>query len=66
MAYGRIDEYLDKNALSEYVDGIILVKEAGGFCTDYSMGENILKKKEICAGNPSIHNNVIKIIKKNQ
>tara|TARA_X000000368_G_C22948290_1_gene675435 strand:+ start:128 stop:892 length:765 start_codon:yes stop_codon:yes gene_type:complete len=66
VASGRIDAYLDKTDLSEYVAGIILVKEAGGFCTDYSMGENILEKKEICAGNPSIHNNVIKIMKKNQ
>ena len=66
VASGRIDAYLDKIDLSEYIAGIILVKEAGGFCTDYSMGENILEKKEICAGNPSMHNNVIKILKKNQ
>jgi myo-inositol-1(or 4)-monophosphatase len=64
VASGRIDAYLDKIDLTEYLAGIILVKEAGGFCTDFSMTENIISNKEICAGNPSIHNNVIKTIRK--
>ena len=63
VASGRTDAYLDKIDLFEHSAGVILVREAGGFCTDFSMAENMLNKKEICAANPSMHNNVIKIIK---
>ena len=63
VASGRTDAYLDKIDLFEHSAGVILVREAGGFCTDFSMAENMLNKNEICAANPSMHNNVIKIIK---
>ena len=63
VASGRTDAYLDKIDLFEHSAGIILVREAGGFCTDFSMAENMINKKEICAANPSMHNNVIKIIR---
>ena len=63
VASGRTDAYLDKIDLFEHSAGIILVREAGGFCTDFSMAENMTYKKEICAANPTIHNNVIKIIR---
>ena len=63
VASGRTDAYLDKVDLFEHSAGVILVREAGGFCTDFSMAENMIYKKEICAANPSMHNNVIKIIK---
>ena len=63
VASGRTDAYLDKIDLFEYSAGVILVREAGGFCTDFSMAENMINKKEICAANPSMHNNVIKIIR---
>ena len=63
VASGRTDAYLDKIDLFEHSAGVILVREAGGFCTDFSMAENMINKKEICAANPSMHNNVIKIIK---
>ena len=63
VASGRTDAYLDKIDSFEHSAGIILVREAGGFCTDFSMAENMINKKEICAANPSMHNNVIKIIR---
>ena len=63
VASGRTDAYIDKIDLFEHSAGIILVREAGGFCTDFSMTENMINKKEICAANPSMHNNVIKIIR---
>lgn len=63
VASGRTDAYLDKIDLFEHSAGVILVREAGGFCTDFSMAENMINKKEICAANPSMHNNVIKIIR---
>ena len=63
VASGRTDAYLDKIDLFKHSAGVILVREAGGFCTDFSMSENMIYKKEICAANPSMHNNVIKIIR---
>ena len=63
VASGRTDAYLDKVDLFEHSAGVILVREAGGFCTDFSMAENMINKNEICAANPSMHNNVIKIIR---
>ncbi len=66
VASGRIDGYLSATfQMFEDLAGVILIKEAGGFCTDFEMSENIINKKEICVGNPSMHSNLIKILKKN-
>jgi len=63
VASGRIDGYLQRMPIYYNMAGILIVRESGGFCTDFSMAENLFDKNEICAANPSIHNQAIKLIK---
>jgi myo-inositol-1(or 4)-monophosphatase len=63
VASGRIDACLNTTHMFEDLAGILLIKEAGGFCTDFEMSENNGFKKDICAGNPSIYSNLIKVLK---
>ena len=63
VASGRIDACLNTTHMFEDLAGILLIKEAGGFCTDFKMSENNGFKKDICAGNPSIYSNLIKVLK---
>jgi Archaeal fructose-1,6-bisphosphatase and related enzymes of inositol monophosphatase family len=61
VASGRIDACFNTTHIYEDLAGILLIKEAGGFCTDFEMCESNGYKKDICAGNPSIHNKLIKV-----
>ena len=63
VASGRIDACFNTNHMYEDLAGILIIQEAGGFCTDFEMSENNGYKKDICAGNPSIHSNLIKVLK---
>ena len=63
VASGRIDGCVNTAHMYEDLSGIMLIKEAGGFCTDFQMSESNVYKKDICAGNPSIHSNLIKVLK---
>ena len=63
VASGRIDGCVNTAHMYEDLSGIMLIKEAGGFCTDFQMSESNVYKKDICAGNPSIHGNLIKVLK---
>ena len=63
VASGRIDGCVNTAHMYEDLSGIMLIKEAGGFCTDFEMSENNGFKKDICAGNPSIYSNLIKVLK---
>ena len=42
--------------------GIILVKEAGGFVTDYQGNENYLKNKTLLATNSKINKEMVNIL----
>ena len=63
VASGRIDGCVNTAHMYEDLSGIMLIKEAGGFCTDFQMSESNVYKKDICAGNPSIYGNLIKVLK---
>tara|TARA_Y100001970_G_scaffold223719_1_gene275483 strand:+ start:650 stop:1411 length:762 start_codon:yes stop_codon:yes gene_type:complete len=63
VASGRIDGCVNTTHKYEDLSGIMLIKEAGGFCTDFQMSESNVYKKDICAGNPSIHGNLVKVLK---
>jgi len=41
-----------------------MVREAGGFVTDLSGGPDIMTKSEICAGNETIHRQLLDLLKK--
>ena len=65
VAAGRTDGFWQRNLNpSECSAGIILVKEAGGFCTDFSMRDKAGLGIQVCAANPNLHGNLIKFLHK--
>jgi len=63
VAAGRCDGFWQRNL--NYWDiaaGIILVKEAGGFVTDYQGNENYLKNKTLLATNSKINKEIVNIL----
>jgi len=64
VAAGRCDGFWQRNL--KYWDiaaGIILVKEAGGFVTDFSGNNEYIENKTIIAANSRINEEMIKILK---
>ena len=64
-AAGRFDGFWEMNLNSWDVSaGMLLVREAGGVLTDFLGGSQIVDRKEIVAGNPSIHAYILDRIRK--
>ena len=42
--------------------GTLIIREAGGFVTDFSGGENFLESGNIIAGNPKVYKELMKTI----
>jgi len=65
VASGRCDGYWERGIQPwDIAAGIILVREAGGFVTDLSGGPDMLAKSEICAGNETIHRQLLDLLRK--
>ncbi len=63
VAAGRADGFLQRNL--NYWDiaaGIIIVKEAGGFITDYSGNSDYINKRNILVTNSFINKDLVKLI----
>ncbi len=66
VACGRFDCYYESTLNAwDVAAGILLVQEAGGKISDFEGGENYLFGKHIIAANPSIHKDILGIIKRN-
>ncbi|MEO3389172.1 inositol monophosphatase family protein [Mesorhizobium sp. CAU 1741] len=65
VAAGRVDGYWE-NWLAPWdvAAGILLVREAGGFCTDHKGGQDMFDEGSIVAGNEPIHRALLKTIQK--
>ncbi len=64
-AAGRFDAFYEYGlAPWDVAAGKILIEEAGGFCTDFSNGNEPIEKKELLCGNPAIHSALLPIIQK--
>lgn len=65
VAAGRLDGFWE-DGLSPWDigAGILLVREAGGFVTDKSGGQNIFETKGLIAGNEQIHKALLKSLAK--
>ena len=64
VAAGRCDGFWQRNL--NYWDiaaGIIILKEAGGFITDFNGGNEYVKNKTVLATNAKINNEMIEILK---
>ena len=65
VACGRFDGYWERGINSwDVAAGIVLVREAGGFVSDLSGGADMLAKGEICAGNETIHRQLLDLMRK--
>ncbi len=65
VAAGRFDGFWEDHlAAWDIAAGIIMIREAGGFTSDTSGGQNMLAKGSICAGNEHIHKSLLKTIAK--
>ena len=63
-ASGRLDAYWERDlGPCGMAAGILLVKEAGGYVTDASDGEAMLQAGSICAGNETMHRQLLALIK---
>ena len=64
VAAGRCDGFWQRNlSYWDIAAGIILVKEAGGFVTDFEGNKGFIENKTILAANSKINEEMIKILK---
>ena len=63
VAAGRFDGFWE-SALQPWdvAAGILLVREAGGFVTDFRGGDRAIERQEVLAGNDAIHSRLHKVI----
>ena len=65
VACGRFDGYWERGIKSwDVAAGVVLVREAGGFVTDFTGSSEILTKGEVCAGNEAIHRQLVELMRK--
>lgn len=63
LAAGRFDGvWEDRLAPWDIAPGLLLVKEAGGFITDYAGGNDAVAKGQVVAGNEPIHAALLKSV----
>ena len=64
VAAGRCDGFWQRNLMYwDIAAGIILVKEAGGFVTDFNGNNEYIENKTILAANSRINEEMIKVLK---
>jgi len=63
VAAGRFDGFWESDlAPWDVAAGILLVREAGGFVTDYRGGDRAIERKEVLAGNDALHSRLHKLV----
>ena len=65
VACGRFDGYWERGINTwDVAAGIVLVREAGGFVSDFTGAADMLSKGEVCAGNEAIHRQLVELMRK--
>jgi myo-inositol-1(or 4)-monophosphatase len=65
VACGRFDGYWERGINSwDVAAGVVLVREAGGFVSDFTGSAEMLTKGEVCAGNEVIHRQMVELMRK--
>ena len=63
VAAGRCDGFWQRGlSYWDFAAGIILVKEAGGFVTDFNGTDKFIENKTIISANPRINEAMIKLL----
>jgi myo-inositol-1(or 4)-monophosphatase len=63
VAAGRFDGYWEENLnFWDIAAGILLVREAGGFVSDFRGGEAGIARGEVLAGNAALHSRLHKLV----
>jgi myo-inositol-1(or 4)-monophosphatase len=63
IAAGRLDAYWERDLSPwDLAAGILLVREAGGFASDLDGGDGILAKRQIIAGNDTMHRELLRLL----
>jgi len=63
VAAGRMDGFWEDDLdIWDTAAGVLLVKEAGGFVTDYRGGDRSFERREYVAGSSAIHNKLQKLV----
>ena len=61
VAAGRYDGFWEHGLnIWDIAAGILLVREAGGFVSDFSSRDRSLQSGDVVAGNPTIHASLLK------
>jgi myo-inositol-1(or 4)-monophosphatase len=64
IACGRLDAYWERDLSPwDMAAGLILVREAGGFVSDCDGGDEIFAKKQVVAGNDTMHKALLRLLK---
>jgi myo-inositol-1(or 4)-monophosphatase len=63
VAAGRFDGYWESNLQPwDVAAGLLLVREAGGFVTDFRGGERVMERNEFLAANDGLHSRLHKLV----
>ena len=63
VAAGRYDGYWESDLKPwDYSAGLLLVKEAGGFVTDFRGGDRTAERNEFLAANDGLHSKLHKLV----
>jgi myo-inositol-1(or 4)-monophosphatase len=63
VAAGRFDGYWESHLQPwDVAAGILLVREAGGFVTDFRGGDRMIERSEFLAGNDAMHSRLQKLV----
>jgi myo-inositol-1(or 4)-monophosphatase len=64
IAAGRLDAYWERDLSPwDIAAGSILVREAGGFVSDFDGGDAMLAKGQVAAGNETMHGELLRLLK---
>ncbi len=65
VAAGRLDAFWERGLKSwDIAAGALLIREAGGFVSDADGEPNFLETGSICAGNETMHRNLLALLRK--
>jgi myo-inositol-1(or 4)-monophosphatase len=63
VAAGRFDGFWEQGlSYWDIAAGILLVREAGGFVSDFRGGERFVERREIIAANDQLHSKLHKLV----